>query len=686
MNDASERVTREILGNVPDWMAVAFYLFAFSALTAATVGVAARLRKHHAGRCDAAQRSGMASWFGKIRAAAGYLAFHEQLLRDPLAGAAHLLTFYGFIVLFWGTCLVFLEHDTPLHFFYGWFYRIASCIVDLGGVAFLTGLGLFLWRRHVAPPPRILQAWWVAALGWLLFAIGVSGFLLEASRIAIDLPAFEVWSIVGFALAQALWLCGVSGSAAATLHRWVWGVHAGLCVAFFFLLPWKFFSHMIYGLASWALRRKRPLAALATGPLKTEPAASVSAPTRPLSAHSPPGAVTWEQLTRLDLLQTDACTTCGRCNSVCPAHAAGKPLQPREIVLGVRLAVDHGDALPLTTWIEDAALWSCTTCAACNAVCPVGIDIYDKIVELRRGRVETGSVPESVRNLFEGTLADYNPFQRSSSERMSWAGALQPLIARTDEPIELLYWIGCAGHFDPDGRTVTQAMIKILNHLRIGYRVLGERERCSGDPARRLGEEGLFQELARHNLEQFERHRVKRILTHCPHCFNTFRNEYPHLRADGDGAAPAAYEVVHHTQFLAELIGQGRLRFPKADSASVTFHDPCYLGRGNGIVDKPRDVLRSTGASLVEMPRHGAESFCCGAGGGAMWVDIGGRDRVESLRTREAAQTGAATVATGCPFCKGMLIAGKQAANDAETVARLRVKDVSELVVEAEGL
>jgi Fe-S oxidoreductase/nitrate reductase gamma subunit len=677
MHDASERITRSILGNVPDWLAAAFYLFAFLALAAAAIGIGARLRKHRAGRADQGRQPGMASWGGKIRAAAAYLAFHEQLLEDRLAGVAHLLTFYGFAILFWGTCLVFLEHDTPLHFFYGWFYKIASCIVDLGGLAFLTGLVLFLWRRHVAPPARILRAWWVAALAWLLLAIAVTGFLLEASRIAVDLPDFEVWSIVGFGLAQVLRLVGVTGPAAAALHRWVWGAHAGLCVVFFALLPWKFFSHTIYGLASWAQRRERPRAALATVPLATET----------LTSPSPPGAVTWQQLTRLDLLQTDACTTCGRCNSVCPAHAAGKPLRPREIVLGLRSAVDHDAGLPLTTWVEDAALWSCTTCAACNAVCPVGIDVYDKIVELRRGRVEIGAVPEAARNVFEGTLVDYNPFQRPASERVSWAGALPLPIARTDEPIELLYWIGCAGSFDAEGRSVAQAMIKILNHLRIGFRVLGERERCSGDPARRLGEEGLFQELARHNLEQFERHRVRQILTHCPHCFNTFRNEYPRLRAGGGDAAAPAFEVVHHTQFLAELIGQGRLRLASAKSGSVTFHDPCYLGRGNGIVDAPRDVLRSTGASLVDMPRHGAGSFCCGAGGGAMWVDIGGRDRVENLRMREAARTGAATVATGCPFCKGMLIAGNQAVNEAGSPAtRLRVKDVSELVVEAEGL
>jgi Fe-S oxidoreductase len=356
-------------------------------------------------------------------------------------------------------------------------------------------------------------------------------------------------------------------------------------------------------------------------------------------------------------------------------------------VLGLRSAVDDGAALPLTTWVDDDALWSCTTCAACNAACPVGIDVYDKIVELRRGRVETGSVPEAARDVFEGMLAEANPFRRSASERLSWAGSPQPPVARPGEAIELLYWMGCAGRFDPDGQTVTRAMLKILNHLQIDYRVLGESERCSGDPARRLGEEGLFQELARQNLELFKQHRVRRILTHCPHCFNTFQNEYPHLRAGGAGTVAPSYEVVHHTRFLAEQIGQGRLRLATSTSESVTFHDPCYLGRGNGIVDAPRDVLRASRATLVEMPRHGAESFCCGAGGGAIWVDVGGRDRVENLRMREAAETGAATVATACPFCKGMLIAGNEAANDAGSpAASLRIKDVSELVVEAEGL
>jgi Fe-S oxidoreductase len=219
-------------------------------------------------------------------------------------------------------------------------------------------------------------------------------------------------------------------------------------------------------------------------------------------------------------------------------------------------------------------------------------------------------------------------------------------------------------------------MIKILNHLGIEYRVLGTCERCTGDPARRMGEEGLFRQLARENLALLSRHSVRRVLTHCPHCFNTFRNEYPQLGA--------RFEVEHHSQFLARMIAEGRLRMRSKNSETVTFHDPCYLSRGNGETEAPRDVLSAVCSDTPrEMPRHGRNTFCCGAGGGSMWLDVRGETRVESLRAAEAAATGASVVATGCPFCKSMLIAGRAALG--ETLAPLRVRDLAELIVEEQG-
>jgi Fe-S oxidoreductase len=248
-------------------------------------------------------------------------------------------------------------------------------------------------------------------------------------------------------------------------------------------------------------------------------------------------------------------------------------------------------------------------------------------------------------------------------------------VADSDQKIDLLYWVGCAGSFDADGQAVARSMVKILKQLNVDFHVLGCRERCTGDPARRLGEEGLFREQAEANIEILRRHEVRTILTHCPHCFNTFRNEYPQLASD------VTWRVVHHSDFLADAIAHGKLKASLSNEC-VTFHDPCYLGRGNGIVRAPRSALQAmVRTPLVEMPRHGAESFCCGAGGGALWVDIPGEDRVEHLRAREALATNATTVVTACPFCKLMLRTG------IETVSGkpARVDDLAEFIAKAVG-
>jgi Fe-S oxidoreductase/nitrate reductase gamma subunit len=661
-----EAVTRDIMGNVPAILQIAFYLAALLVCSLAGYAFLRRSQRYRRGKSDAPEELPHRSLVAGLGAVLSYLALQKPLWRDGYAGLAHLLTVYGFGVLFMGTCLVFLEHDTPLHFLFGRFYLIASLLIDLGGVAFIVGLVMFLGRRLLSHASRLLSAWWVVALAWLLLAIGVSGFLLEAARLARDMPVFERWSVVGYGIALGLRRLGMSGEVALMWHRALWITHAVFCVAFFALLPWRFFAHMVYGAVSWATRTARPL-----GQLRL-----------PNLVRQAPGAVRAEDLPWYDLLQADACTTCGRCNQVCPAHAAGKALRPREVVLGLRAAFEvelgpAGGNSALSTHIADAMLWSCTACMACNQVCPVGIEIVDKIVEARRGRVETGTVPEAAVQVFESTAMQDNPFGKASADRLAWASGLNLPVAQADEPIVLLYWIGCAGSFDPDGQAVSRAMTKILNHLGINYRVLGRRECCTGDPARRLGEEGLFQQLARQNIARLKHHGVVRVLTQCPHCFNTFRNEYP--------ALGAAFAVEHHSQFLAHMIRDGKLRLPSGRAETVVFHDPCYLGRGNGETAAPREVLGALPqVQMKEMPRSGTDSFCCGAGGGAMWLDLPGTVRIETLRAEEAAATGATTVATACPFCKTMLEAGKQVLEPGGN--GLAVKDLAELVVEAEGL
>lgn len=673
INDV-ENTTRQIMGNVPAWAAWAFYSTVAMACAWAVWQFVRRFRQHRHGQPIREEQP-----HGRVRRPLGVraasiiarLTFHRKLLSDPYAGIAHLMVFYGFLILLAGTTMVFLEHDTPLHFFHGRFYMVASLVVDLGGLAFVIGLVMFICRRTGRASGRILRRIDLAVLAWLLLAIGTTGFLLEGARIAVDRPDFEKWSAVGYAIATCFNAMGVSGDDALRLHRCVWIVHAILCIGFFALLPWGIFSHMVYAPVSMALRTGRNRAALRTNPLDGDGMPA-----------NEPGAAAWNRMPWLDLLQADACTTCGRCNDVCPANAAEKPLRPRDVVLGLRRAMDEAEpgsepsTSSLSSYIADEAIWSCTTCGACNEACPVGIEVYNKIVLARQGRVEAGFVPPAAVARMDSVAESSNPFEMPNDRRMDWSTGLSVPIAEEDEQIDLLYWIGCSGSFDPDGRSVSRAMIKILNHLGLSYRVLGKRERCNGDPVRRMGEEGLFAEQAMANIELFKRHGVTRILTHCPHCFNTFKNEYPELREFD-------LEVVHHSQFLSRMIAQNKLAVPEGSEKTVTFHDPCYLGRGNDEVDAPRQVLHSLPQlTHVEMPRHGRESFCCGAGGGSAWLDVKGTDRIENQRASEAAATGAQTVVTGCPFCKGMLKAGCQSLEGTD----LTVQDLAELIVESERL
>ena len=653
MNESA--ITREILGNIPAWLVGAFYALAFAACGWAALAFLRRASARHRARRPAQSAPPLGE---RLMSIARYLVFQEPLRRDRFAGIAHLLITYGFFILIVGTTIVFLEHQTPLHFFYGRFYRVASLVIDLGGLAFIAGLLMFLWRRHFAREERILQAWSVAALAWLLLVISISGFALEGARIAVELPDFERWSPVGYAIALAIHAADVSAETLQVWHRALWGGHALVCVLFFALVPWLFFAHMVYGAASWSRRGRRPIAQLRT----------------PALAEGPPGAATVRDLDWNDLLQADACTTCGRCNAVCPAAVAGKPLQPREIVLGIREALTDAeggvDADNLSGRFDPDALWSCTTCGACNEVCPVGIDVYGKIVELRRASVESGSLPDSAADFFESTANLFNPFGQDNDQRLAWAKGLNPPVAEPGEEVDLLYWVGCAGSFDPDGQSVSRSMIAILDRLGIRYRILGCRERCTGDPARRAGEEGLFQQCARENIATLAGHSVKTVLTHCPHCFNTLKNEYPEFGA--------SFSVEHHSQFLARMIAEGKLEGMEG-LGPITFHDPCYLGRGNGETAAPRAVIDAMSDQRVEMPRHGKEGFCCGAGGGGLWLDVPGADRVENIRSLEAADTGAKTVVTACPFCKPMLEVGNQALPDGKSTV---VKDLAELVAE----
>ena len=637
-------ITRVIWWNVPEWLAALLYLGTAFGLGVSALALARRARTVLRGRPIRPPR---AFELGRAaRRVLGDVLTHRRLLQDRGAGWAHALLFYGFVGLFIGTCLVFV-HDKVVTFLVGPTYLVFSFLLEWAGLAFLVGVGWTAWRRLAGHVPRLERSGVAIGILALLAAIGVTGFLLEAARIAATDPPFEVWSFVGWTLSRAL---RASGVAAAPLHRSLWATHAALCWLFFGLIGATVLRHMVAAPVQIALRQLRTPGQLA--PALLEPA--------PLE----PQRLTWAQL-----LDAATCVRCGRCTAVCPATAAGKPLDPRRVVQATFQSMRESRPLEMLVTADEA--WSCTTCAACVRACPFEIEVLDKLVDLRRGMVEAGAVDPAAARALEGIAERGNPFGGVPADRLAWAAGLGVRVLQPGDETDVLYWVGCAGAFDPHGRRIAQATARLLRAGGVEFGVLGSAETCTGDPARRIGDETAFREAAGRVATTLGRVRFRRLVTNCAHCFNVFRNEL------GPATDRQAVTALHHSQLLAELVAAGRLS-PRAETAEpVTLHDPCYLARHNGETAAPRAVLATADGGPIEMRRNGQQTFCCGAGGGGAWVEVRQGSRIAALRMAEARETGARVVATACPFC-ALMLAGETQPGD------VAVRDVAELLWESQ--
>ncbi|MEY2444241.1 MAG: hypothetical protein QOE00_821 [Ilumatobacteraceae bacterium] len=673
--------TREVFSGIPGALQVAFYTVIPVMLVWGAIAFADRVRNWERG-APVRRRTTTKNALRRLRDfRAG--VYMRTLLRDSAAGLMHSLMYFGFLALLGVTTVLEVDHQMPesAKFLHGKTYMAYSMFGDLAGVVFLVGVVWAILRRYVHRPYRIrikTKPEHAAILG-TFFVIGVSGFFAEAFRIGeIQRPSYEKWSFVGYPLSRAF-----NGLALDTLDRWheiMWSLHVVGFVVFLALLPITMLRHMFTSPLNMYLRdRDRPKGAMKAMPNLTETSLETF------------GASVVEDFTWKQLLDTDACTMCGRCTAVCPAHATGKPLDPREIVLktGEVMAATaaHGHVSPplgvdqeitissnsLFERITAEEIWSCTSCRACDEVCPVNIEILDKILDMRRYlSLMESNFPAELGNAYRSMENQGNPWGMNQGERGDWAKGLDGVtVVDPGQPItaEYLYWVGCAGSFDDKNRKVTQAMAKLLRRAGIDVAILGPSEMCTGDPARRSGNEYLFQMLAMPNVEMLNGMGVRKIIAQCPHCFNTLKNEYPQLGGN--------YEVVHHTQLLESLIESGKLDVSQATlEERITYHDSCYLGRHNDVYLAPRKVVGSIkGIEVVEMPRNGTTGMCCGAGGARMWMEESIGTKVNDERAREAISTGASRVATACPFCYIMLDDGVKAAGVEET--EVKVADIA---------
>lgn len=617
----------------------------------------------------------------------------RKVLRRRFAGVMHVLLYTGFIALGIGTALIALNVDILVHANVDIMrdapYLAYEFALDFMGLAFVVGLGMVFFRRLVRRPRYLVTGRGDLYLPGMLLLLLVQGFVLEGLRLAVLQPAWQEWSFVGYALSLFFRAMGVDGdlvavtanggdvtvtpvAALAWSYGFLWWFHAGATFFFAATLPWTKASHLLFSPATTYLERLGPYGKLEK-PFDIDVLAQPDAPTPALGAASTT-AFTW-----VDRAQLDACTICGRCTAVCPAWSTDKPLDPMRVILDLREAMvkeAKGEALgaPLPDVVGYDELWACTTCMACMEECPVSIRHVPFIIELRRNyAMELGRIPEEAQGMLRNIETNYNPWGVGWDRRGRWAEGLGVRtlseVVAAGETVDVLYWVGCAASFDDRNRKVAQAFARLLQKAGVRFAILGPEERCTGDPARRIGNEYLAQTMIKANVETLNRYAVTKIVTACPHCFNAIRHEYP----DFGGT----FEVVHHTVFLAELLRDGRLTPAKEVEDLITYHDPCYLGRYNGVYEEPRDVLlHLPGVRTVEMQQCREKGFCCGAGGARMWMEERVGERVNHRRLGHVEETGARTVASACPYCL-LMFDDAAKSKGREDIARV---DVAELL------
>ncbi len=592
--------------------------------------------------------------------------FHKSILRESFPGIMHLLLFWGFLFLFLGTATIVIQDDFlellfDIKFIVGNFYLIFSFVLEIAGLMAIVGILLALYRRYIVKPKRLdSKPEDGIILAWILVVL-VTGFLVEAARISATGFAYEKWSFVGWTISGLF-----SGSEAGLrlTHAILWYLHLVLSIGLIGYIVYSKLLHIITSSINMMLRGTDDTPRGAIQPIADFENAEEF------------GVNSIEGFTRNQIFDLDACTRCGRCQDLCPAYNTEKPLSPKQFIQDLKGewertagGVKNEDGL-IDKVIQEETLWSCTACLACQVNCPVSIPTFDKNIEMRRYLTLTLSKTTSeTRLLFKNLQQKVDPYGMGKRQRTEWTEGLDIKNA-AEQQVEYLYWVGCVASLDDRNRKVAKSFATLLNKAGVSFGILGQDETCCGDPARRCGNEDLYLGIAQGNVELLNELGIKKIITTCPHCLHTLKNEYPQIGGN--------FEVYHQSEFIWKLMNEGKLAVNPAIDGKITFHDPCYLGRVNRVFDEPRNVVdKVSKGSYVEMERNHDRSFCCGGGGGRIWMEEHHK-RINHARIDEAIALEANTVVTACPYC---LIMMEDAIKDKEKGETMKALDLSEIVV-----
>ena len=601
--------------------------------------------------------------------------FGQKLVLKKPSGIGHAIIFYGFFALTWGTTEGLIAGVVPTEQpfrldFLGPIQWVMNTSQDFFGVLVLVALAIALYRRFVIKPKRL-----EGPLSHQIDAVVIIGLITLLIVAFFGMRVIE--PRMGFTPAadflRGIFLGGESTHAehevAFKVFDWI---HNIVVLGFLVYIPYSKHLHVLTALPNLFFREEYNRGRVTKLDLEDEDAESF-------------GVITVRDYTRKELLDVMACTECGRCQEACPAYNTGKPLSPKKVVLDIKeYLFEHGPKLVgnpeaepehqlYGDVIEHDVLWACTTCRACEEACPVEIRPMTKLLGIRQARVlMEGDFPEEAQGAVRNIENQMNPWGLPQEDRGKWADGLGIKTLAEDSDVDYLFWVGCAGSYDQRYQEVSKSFAKVMKQANVNFGILGMEETCTGDSAKRIGNDYLAQALAQNVVDTLNGYNVKKVVTACPHCFNTIKNELPEYGGE--------YEVMHHSEFISDLVKSGKIKTEdKSNGHDVTFHDSCYLGRYNDVVDAPRETIAAAGGKTKEMPRHGMESFCCGAGGGRMWMEETIGKGVNIERAQEAIAIGADTIATACPFCMTMLTDGVKAEGKEETV---NVKDIAELLAE----